>query len=196
MLVRARFALARPRGLCALKGTTPAGELTLEPQAYAPVLDALARGPMTFAELARAPEAAQLNPMQLRQALFGMAALRNVQPALPAAGEPARRASVARFNRLQLAAPVSTALDSVLASPVTGAGVFIGVLERLFLESARPEAEALAYARDAVERRKLGLSKEGRLLTGDDEVRAAIGEKARAFFEHALPYYRQLGVLD
>ena len=51
MLAETRFALVRPRASCRLQASTPAGEVTLQAEAYAPVLDALARAPMTFAEL-------------------------------------------------------------------------------------------------------------------------------------------------
>ena len=61
----------------------------MQAEAYAPVLDALARAPMTFDELARAPECAKLDRVRLRQAVFGMAALGNIVPALPATGEDA-----------------------------------------------------------------------------------------------------------
>lgn len=196
MLGRTRFALARARSTCALKGPTPAGEVTLSSEAYAPVLDALARSPMTFDELARAPETAKLDRSHLRQAVFGMAALGNVLPALPVANEQARRASTSRFNRLLLAGPATTELDTVLASPVLGSGVFVGLLDRIFLAAARPENEAIEFAREVVSRRKLKLAKDGKLLETEAQIRASIAEKARLFFGETLPLYRQLGVLD
>ena len=51
LLARERFALARPRDACILKLTVPVGEVTLQEEAYAPVLDALARGPQQEAFL-------------------------------------------------------------------------------------------------------------------------------------------------
>ena len=104
MLERTRFALARPRATCEFLRATPAGEVTLEEHAYAPVLDALARAPMTFDELGRAPETQRLDRNRLRQAVFGMAALGNLLPALPAQGDEARLAAAARFNRVMLGA--------------------------------------------------------------------------------------------
>ncbi|HEY5929910.1 MAG TPA: class I SAM-dependent methyltransferase, partial [Burkholderiales bacterium] len=85
-LDRMRFSLARPRSGCRLTEKTPAGDLTLETAAYAPVLDALARAPMTFDELVRAPETAGMTRPKVRQAVFGMAALGNVLATMPAEG--------------------------------------------------------------------------------------------------------------
>lgn len=128
LLGRTRFALARPRAACKLARATPAGEVTLQEEAYAPVLDALQRSPLTFDQLGQAPETQRLDRNRLRQAVFGMAALGNVMPALPAEGEDARRAATARFN--QAALRDSAGRATVLASPVLGAGVTLSSTDR------------------------------------------------------------------
>ena len=140
LLGRTRFALVRPRVGCRLQLDTPAGAATLHEEAYAPVLDALARAPMTFDELAQAPETAHFDRGRMRQALFGMAACGNVLPALPAEGEKARRASTARYNRAVLARPATDSSNTILASPVLGAGVAIASADRALLGAARDPA--------------------------------------------------------
>ena len=150
MLARTRFALVRPRSACRLKSMTPLGEIVLQPESYAPVLDALARAPMTFEELARAPECAALDRVKLRQAVFGMAAFGNLLPALPAAGEDARREATERFNRAALRLPITGATDLALASPVLGAGVPVNLIDRLFLVGPHDEAHAIAKASAAI----------------------------------------------
>ncbi len=173
-----RFALARPRAACSLSEKTGAGEVTLQAEAYAPVLDALARAPMTFAELGRAPELAGFDANKLRQGLFGMAALGNVWPALPAAGEETRRMAAARFNRAVLERPEPPG-GVWLASPVLGSGVPVGAVDRVLLHS-RPEPEqALEYVR-----RVLGEPQEG----------APLEERVKRFYSDVLPFLRQLGV--
>ena len=148
LLGRTRFALARPRQNCRLQRTTPAGEVTLQEESYAPVLDALARAPMTFDELSRALECAKLDRVKLRQAVFGMAALGNILPALPAAGEAARRESTERFNQSVLRTPIAGTADLALASPVLGAGVHVNLIDRLFLGAPRTDR-----GRDAADQR-------------------------------------------
>jgi len=173
-----RFALARPRGACKLSEKTGAGEVTMQAGAYAPVLDALARAPMTFAELLRAPELAGFDPSRLRQGLFGMAALGNVWPALPVAGEKERRETAARFNKAVLERPEPPG-GIWLASPVLGSGVSLGAVDRVLLQ-ARPQPEqALEHLR-----RVLGEPKEG----------APLEERVRRFYSDVLPFLQQLGV--
>jgi len=196
MLGRTRFALARPRSRCTLTQTSPAGEVTLGEAAYAPVLDALARSPMTFDELGRAPESAKLDRNRMRQAVFGMAALGNVLPALPDAGEPARRASAARFNQAVLSRPAAGPASTVLASPVLGGGVFINFIDRIFLEGPGTEPEAADHVQSVMKARGLKLAKGDKFVEGESEQRAVLAERARFFFTELLPYYRQLGVLD
>ena len=196
LLGRTRFALARPRSRCALTGSTPAGEVALVAEAYAPVLDALARAPMTFDELAHAPEAAALDRNRLRQAVFGMAALGNLLPALPAAGEEARRAATRRFNRAILAAPAQGPADSVLASPVLGCGVFVHFIDRLFLEAPPDEQQAAAHVEAIAAKRGLKLAKGKEFVESEGSTREVLAGRARFFFQELLPFYRQLGVLD
>ncbi len=195
LLGRARFALARPRADCKLTSTTPAGEVSLEEHAYAPVLDALARGSMTFDELARAPETARLDRGRLRQAVFGMAALRNVLPALPAEGEDARRAATARFNQAALRNPLPGSATTMLASPVLGAGVPISFVDRLFLTADGNETAAIARVKQAIAASGQKLTKDGKPIESPEEIHAAVEEKARYFYREQLLYYRQLGVV-
>src|SRR5512134_2673793 len=195
-LAQARFALLRPRATCRLRAPTPAGEATLQAEAYAPVLDALARAPQTFDELSRAPECASLDRTRLRQAVFGMAALGNVAPALPAEGEEARRARTRRFNQAVLAAPIAGPADTFLASPVLGAGVAVNMIDRLFLGAGGDEAAAIASARQATASGRLKLSRAGKALESAADIEAYVRERASFFFSDFLPFLRQLKAVD
>lgn len=196
MLARTRFALVRPRSACRLQRPTPVGEVALETPAYAPVLDALARAPMTFEELARAPECAALDRVKLRQAVFGMAAFGNLLPALPAAGEDARREATERFNRAALRLPIAGATDLALASPVLGAGVPVNLIDRLFLAAPRTEGEALAKATAWLATSGLKLRKGERLLESPAELEAFARDRVGFFFSDFLPFLKLLGVAD
>lgn len=196
LLGRTRFALARPRSRCVLTHDTPAGEVTLAGEAHAYVLDALKGAPMTFGELAGAPEAAGLDRDRLRQAVFGTAALGNVRPALPAAGEEARRAATRRFNRAILASPARGPASTVLASPLLGCGVFIHFIDRLFLEGPQDEYQAAAHVEAVMAERGLKVAKGRQIVEGEGDARQVLVERARHFFQDLIPYYRQMGVLD
>jgi hypothetical protein len=194
MLARTRFALVRPRSACRLKGMTPLGEIALQPESYAPVLDALARAPMTFEELARAPECTALDRVKLRQAVFGMAAFGNLLPALPAAGEDARQEATERFNRAALRLPIAGATDLALASPVLGAGVPVNLIDRLFLVGPRDEAHAIAKASAAIATSGLKLRKADKSLESAADIEAYVKDRAQFFFTDFLPFLTMLGV--
>ena len=193
LLDRTRFVLARPRGGCRLMEKTPAGELTLEANAYAPVLDALAREPMTFAALVGAPETAGMRRQDVRQAVFGMAALGNILPALPLNGEEARRSATTRFNNAVLPAPLPRA-STILASPVRGSGIALNLLDRLMLDGPRRHQDAVEHALKAYLSSGSGIEvKSGVSL---QETRAMIDERAAYFLEELLPFLRQAGVAE
>jgi SAM-dependent methyltransferase len=193
-LGRTRFALARPRPACRLQVSTAVGEVTLDAAQYAPPLDALARAPLTFDELARAPECTGLDRARLRQAVFGLTAAGNVLPALPAAGEDERRERAAPFNRVALRTPPAGPADVWLASPVLGSGVPVGLIDRMFLAAPRDEAEAAAKANAWIAASGLKLKKGDQVLESGAEVEAHVRERARSFFAELLPFLRLLGV--
>jgi SAM-dependent methyltransferase len=195
LLGRTRFALARPRAACKLARATPAGEVKLEAQAYEPVLDALARAPMSFDELAQARETQGLDRGRLRQAVFGMAALGNVFPALPAAGEAERRAGTARFNQAALR-DAGGAHAGALASPVLGAGIPLTLVDQVFLSSRDDQAAAVARVKAAIAASGQTIMKDDKPIESPEAIDAAVAEKARHFFGNLLPFYRQLGVID
>ena len=173
-----RFALVRPRGACKMSEKTGAGEVTMHAEAYAPVLDALARAPMTFEELGKAPELAGFDANRLRQALFGMAALGNIGPALPAAGEEARKEGAARFNKAVLSRPEVPA-GIWLASAVLGSGLPVGAVERVLLQTGAKPEQALAHVRRAL---------------GEQKEDAGLEERVQRFYTDVLPFLRELGV--
>jgi SAM-dependent methyltransferase len=196
MLARTRFALIRPRSACYLQAPTPAGEVTLQADAYAPVLDALSRAPMTFEELSRAPECVKLDRVRVRQAVFGMAALGNILPALPASGEDERRQGTDRFNQAVLRMPAAGSADTVLASPVLGAGVHVNLIDRLFLGAPRDKAQAIAKASAAIAASGLKLRKADKTLESAADIEAYVQDRAKFFFADFLPFLRLLRVVD
>jgi hypothetical protein len=195
-LARTRFALARPRASCQLQASTPAGEVTLDAATYAPVLDVLARAPMTFEELSRSPECAKLERSKLRQAAFGMTAFGNVLPALPVEGEPERRKRITRFNRAVLSTPPSGPADRFLASPVLGAGVAVNFIDQLFLAEPRDEAQAASNVAKKIAASGNKLRKGDKVLETPADIESFIKERAKFFFSDFLPFLKLLRAVD
>ncbi len=192
-----RFALVRPRADCRFSATTPAGEVTMREEVYSPVLDALAGGPKTFDELQRAPELSGKDRGQVRQALFGMAALGNVLPALPFVGEENRRESTSRFNEMALAEGVAAGSNVALASPVLGSGQMLSFVDALFLHYHNVGGEnAIHYVRKELARAGAKLMRNGKAIDSEDENRAVIGQQAEKFSGMVLPLLIQLGIAD
>ena len=188
-----RFALARPRRGCRMSITTPAGEIAMHEAVYGPLLDALARGPLTFDQLAGMDEVAQGDRGRARQAVFAMAALGNILPALPAAGEEARSSAAARFNHASLARALSTPGPVALASPVLGSGIGLSPIDRILLDAPK-SGDTLAWLR---QRMRLGghkLTRDGRPVESNDEVRAMLEERIGHFQRETQPWLRQLGI--
>jgi SAM-dependent methyltransferase len=189
-----RFALARPRSLCKLAAMTPVGEVTLQDNLYLPVLDALARAPMTFDALAHAPECARLDRARLRQAVFALAALEYVAPAMPSEGEDERRPSTERYNAAMLRATARSPAPVMLASPVLGCGVPAGYIDLLLLAAPRDREAAVEHACKAVAASGQAPLKDGKPAQNARQVRALVEERAHAFFAELLPFLRLVGV--
>lgn len=195
-LARTRFALARPRASCQLQASTPAGEVKLDAAAYAPVLDALARTPMTFEELSRTPQCGKLDRAKLRQAVFGMTAFGNVLPALPAEGEAERHGRTSRFNRAVLSTAPSGPDDRYLASPVLGAGISVNFIDQLFLAEPRDEAQAVSNVTATIAASGNKLRKGDKVLETAADIESFVKERAKFFFADYLPFLKLLRIVD
>lgn len=145
-LNRQRLTLLRPRERCALGVKFPVGTVELNPQAFTPVLDRLARGPATLAELAAAMGETK-DQNALRRAVT-MVAAGFAFPCPPADADPA---PAQRLNRV-LADEVALGHEhKVVASPVLGAGVGLQPAQLAMLAGDAPLPEAGSPALAAFE---------------------------------------------
>lgn len=193
MLGRTRFALLRPRALCKLQATTQAGGVSLQPDIHGPVLDALAGAPMTFDALAAAAGLAHMSRLQLRQAIFALAALGNVGAALPAHGEADRRATTDRYNATVLEQALTSPVGAMLASPVLGHGIPASFIDLLLLRDSGNERNALLHTVNTIMASPHKIVKEGKTVDGADAIRGLVEERARFFFAELLPFLRLVG---
>jgi hypothetical protein len=194
-----RFALVKPRSACSLRAEATAGsvnvEVALTEGVFEPVLDALAGGPATAAELRGELAALGLGADQLRQALCVLAAVSYIEPALPSRGEAERRASTDRFNSAMLARAATGQPVPALASPVLGSGVPLDAIELSFLAAYRKGLDPVEHARRVLMDAQRGHGQAVDQQEAIERSLAQVDERAGKFLADRVPVLEQLGVV-
>jgi hypothetical protein len=131
--LKTRFLLTHGRGDVPKTVKGVLGEAELQTEVYEPLLDRLAEGPRTLAQLAEDPTIAALGWDRLQQALSILVGGGQVQPALDAAGDGTRLARTRAFNRAVIERARTSEHWRFLASPIFGGAVFLGRPSQLFL---------------------------------------------------------------
>ena len=93
-----RFALTTLRADVPLKASGALGEANLQAEVYAPILDALASGPVTFREMSANRSIADLGWARITQALAVLVGTGHLQPCLPATEDGKRAQRTRAFN--------------------------------------------------------------------------------------------------
>jgi predicted O-methyltransferase YrrM len=131
--LRMRFVLANGRADVPMSVKGVLGEAALREDVYAPLLDGLANGARSVAQLVSNPAIAALGWGRLRQALTVLVGSAQLQPALDEAGDAARLAGTRAFNRAVIERARSSDRWRFLTSPITGGAVSLGRISQLFL---------------------------------------------------------------
>ena len=77
-----------------------------------------------------------------------------------------------------------------------GSGVAVSVIDSLLLGGLAEGRDPVDHATQALTAGGLRLLKAGEPVKSADEARNLIAGKARLFFSHVLPHFRQLGMVD
>ncbi|HYM02314.1 MAG TPA: class I SAM-dependent methyltransferase [Stellaceae bacterium] len=196
-----RLALARPRAKVELTLNLRLGEAKLTPQTYEPIFDALAEGPRVIGELLDLPALRQVKSTITAVELAGI--LVGTDQAVPAREvDPTENVRARRFS----AALADTLFrDGVyrspaLASAVIGSALTLQPVEFLAgVELARtPDAPYPAIAEAVLARLARsgeGLTKDGKEVTQDAEMREAFVNDVAATLSERAPLWRQLGIV-
>jgi SAM-dependent methyltransferase len=199
-LRRMAVALIVPRKQASLKIKLAFGELNLNENTYAPIIDVLGQKPMSFQEIAAMPS---MNGQSTTVVLQFVAFLVASNQAAVYFQAPAKQNSaIAAFNR---AVAKQTGYNSdefqFLAAPLIAGGVQTNFVERLVYsllagQKQPPQAEALSGQAWQV-MKSVGRSfiKDGAVLKTDEENRAEMLAQARAIIEDKLPLWKRLGVI-
>lgn len=181
-------ALGHPRDLP--RRATPATRPMEVPfdAAYA-ILTVLQAGPL--AEAALLAQAGADGPA----ALVALKALDLIAPALPPDGYAQRRDACARLNALLLKDAASADRMPALASPMTGGGVAIDRLGKLFLAADGRGLDPVIHAFTTLEALHQRVLRDGKPITTAERHKAELAERWESFARRRLPILHALGAM-
>lgn len=194
--IRARFVLTNGRADVPKTVKGVLGDADLHPEVYDPLLDCLADGARPVEQLVAEPTIAALGWERLQQALAILVGAGQVQPALNAAGDSARRARTRAFNRVVIERARISEHWKFLASPVFGGAVFLGRPSQLFLLAREDGIEdPPAFICDMLMAQGAAINKDdGKRLETREENLAELRSHYEIFNEKQVPLLQALGV--
>jgi hypothetical protein len=183
-----------------MKVKTQRGEVPLNEALYAPLIELLVKNgcsPITFAEIAAAL-AGHANEIQLRKMLLTLIGTDRLAPAHPADITTAVTERTRRLNSHLLERGGKWSGGSHLASPVTGGGVGVTVLDQAFLNARqqglttpREWADEVLTRLEAAGRR---IVHQGEELTDRDRTLGYLIAEANSLAAERLPILAGLGI--
>jgi len=194
--LKTRFVLTNGRADVPKSVKGVLGEAALQPEFYDPILDGLANGARTVAQLADDPRVAGQGWDRLQQALCILVGGSQLQPSLDAAGDSARLESTKAFNRAIVERARTSERWRFLASPVFGGAVYLGRPSQLFLLAREDGADdPPAVVCDMLMAQGAALAKEdGTQLGTRDENLAELRSLYEIFNEKQVPLLRSIGL--
>lgn len=190
-----RFVLKMKRGAVPSVVVGPVGEITLHPEVYAPLLDTLATGPKSIAQLLSVAPLQAIGQDRLRQALTVLVGMEAVAPCLRGGDDAERIARTRALNALSLERAQRKGTSAWLASPVTGSGAAIaGVLQSFLHAHLLGRKDVAEYVWEILRARGVRLKKDDKELESPEENLAELRGNAARFSEETLPVFRNLGI--
>lgn len=179
--------------------TVPMGRITLAPDIYDPVIDALSAdgfAPKTILEIQEFKSCQTVPLVKLTEAIQLLCGTGFVAPAQSTETvEGARKASQALNAELCRRAEFSGG-TTYLAAPLIGAGVPVGRIDQIFLRAETLEvADVPEYTWGVLKAQGESLKKNGAPLKGDAENLAQLTQSHRRFLEERRPRLQRLGAI-
>ncbi len=190
-----RFALLTPAKDVPLKATFTVGEVNLQEQIYRPVIDRLAKGPASIADMLDDGALAAIGFQKILQAITVLCAMGHAAPCVDEKAEAAARDSTGRFNAAVLERSRYVDDLQALASPVTGSGVSASRFDRLFLLAQRSgERDLAGFAWSILQAHNERLLKDGKTLESSDDNLQELRSRQAEFEGGRGPVYASLGI--
>ncbi|WP_165771942.1 class I SAM-dependent methyltransferase [Niveispirillum lacus] len=150
-------------------------------------LTVLLSGPRTEADLLSGLDG------EGQAALATLRALELIAPCLPDDGLSARQESCSRLNDLLLADAATADRMPALASPVTGGGIAVDRVGKLFLAALSSGTDPVLHAFHRLEKVGQRVLRDGKPITTADRHKAELGERWEVFAKRRLPILQMLG---
>jgi hypothetical protein len=176
----------------------PIGQLRGQPGVYGPIVQALADGAKSYAELRALPALRGVRDGAFAQAMTLLVGGRQIHPRAPLAA--VETAPARRFNAVVMArAPLGEAHNH-LAAPSTGGPVALDFTDQLALQAFvdDPEEPSDAVVRrgwDVMARTGRRLLRDGQVLMDPEANQAELARRLTAFPTTRLPLLRRLGLV-
>jgi len=183
------FVLTVLPSLVKLEHQTTAGQVQLQASLYQPVVEHLAQGAVTVAELVARLAPQGITLQQIGQTLIVLTGLGYAHPVVGEGG-----LYTERFNRVIVERAELGGELQFLASPVIGNGVKVSHLELLFLLAAQRQASPVDFVSEILARRGLQLTHEGKVLDTPEATLGFLREQAVQFAQHGQPLLQRLGI--
>lgn len=190
-----RIAPAMPRDKIDWKMKAPGGEIGLKIEVYEPIYEAIAKGPKTIAEIARATGREAEGIAAMFQSIAILAAAGYAGLAQDEQGADKRKRAADQFNAIVFDRSQSGENIHFFASPVLGSAVIVDKFEQLMLALAdRGGAVTAEKVLEVLRQRGQQYVKDGKVIEDPQEELAAARERVEQFNAHRLPYYRAIGI--
>lgn len=174
------------------------GEVALQKDAYWPVIHAIeeAGGHASLRDIVKDKTIARLGWARLQRVLCILVGSGYAHPCPSGAFDiDTRKESASRLNKAILKQALHSDRLKFLASPVTGGGIRVDHLSRIFLHSQQEkERDPVAFSWRILKQQGKNLTKNGEVLKTDEENIRVLAEKHSQFLQKNLPILQRLGI--
>ncbi len=193
-----RWALIAAREIVNFSIQVGPGEVSLDPAAHQPIIDALAEGPLSGRDLLQRKDVGELGHTRLMQALILLAQAGYLHALQPNEQVEAARASCLRFNNV-IAGQAADGEINYVACPLSGLAVNrsrVALMQTAAYLAGTHDAAAMAEkVWSALATRNQKMVRDGIMLETRDENLAYLQELSREFVEYEVPRLKVLGLL-
>jgi len=180
------------------KINTGAGEITLRPDIYQPLGEALARnadGVFTVAQIKADKALSAMNPAQVWEALLVLNSAGQIAPASMSATPDEDAAASRALNELLIGRSESNSGVHFLAAPKIGAGTPVSRFEQLFIRARQLGVEdPVEHIWSIMAAQNQRLLLDGKAIEGAENNKAELAKMLKEFEGKRATYLKKLGV--